>query len=283
MVNIKNPLGILGIIGGLMLSASLSYADPITINLAPYFIPTAYSDKVVKLDTTIFGGYGFFGLGSYSLELGYDQILGTLSRGSVQQNYLGIVTYYLPTMKFKAGLVAIRPTGGDGNGTVGILGAQYDQYDAYGYYKLWSLGADVFYSRYTDSTNTTAYQGSPYLKYYLSPPFLPGWCEATGRVNGILTSSRQTLINEEVGMDYHLGPLTLGAEYTIGEARYGVYKGGFVVFNSSDKLQDGYTLSAAYALGQLSFSSSYQVQNLTPIDAPKSSYTKISALVTYHF
>lgn len=276
--------GSLSLIAGILvvMSRAQLVANPIDTTIATYYIPSTYTDAS-KTNTTVEGAYGYFGLGTSSLECGYDQILSTQSKGSVQQNYLGIYTYYLPTMKFRLGYVGIRPNGGDGNGDVAILGAGYDQYNEYGY-KSWTAGSDAFVSVYSGSSKLTVAQLSPFATYYMASGWGVGWFELTGKVNGVFISDNRNMYSEEAVLKYNFDPFMLSATYYLGESTYGAFNGGFVVFNTNDKLQTGYALSGSYALGPMSLILNYQFQNMIASGETRvSSLTKVGGLLTYHF
>ncbi len=261
----------------------LIYADPLDVTVATYYIPSTYTDTVFKTNTTVMGGYGYFGLGTSALELGYDQVLGTLSHGSVQQNYLGIYSYYLPGIQLKAGFVGVRPNGGNGNGDVFLLGGSYDQYNEFGY-KAWSAGSELFASMYTGTSAITVYQVSPGGHYFMASPWTTGWFDFSGKVTGIFTSDNRSLFSEELGVKYNWDAYSVGATYYLGETTYGIYNGGFVVFNTADKLLSGYALSGKYVLGSFSFTANYQSQNMLASGATQTTVlSKMGGLVTYHF
>ena len=272
-----------GIVVFVFVLGTMCYADPLDITVAAYYIPSTYTDTIFKTNTTVEGGYGYFGFGTSAIECGYDQVLSTQTKGSVQQNYLGLYTYFMPTMQFKGGFVAIRPNGGDGNGDVYVLGGAYDQYNEYGY-KAWSAGADAFVSMYTGTSKLTVYQASPGAHYYMASPWNVGWFDVSGKVNGIFISDNRTLFSEELAIKYNWDAYSVGATYYLGETTYGIYNGGFVVFNTNDKLLTGYALSGKYSVGPLSFTANYQVQNMIASGATSTtSFTKIGGLMTYHF
>ena len=86
-----------GIIAASLLLTKIMIASPIDIYTAGYYIPTSYSDPI-KTNTTVIGGYGYFGVDSQTLEVGYDNVLGTESQESVQQNFLLMYGFGLPSI-----------------------------------------------------------------------------------------------------------------------------------------------------------------------------------------
>ena len=269
---------------GLCLISLLASSAMAATSLLGYSVPIDYT-STGKTDTTVLGGYGYFGYNSESVEIEYDRVTETDGGGLYQQDFVGIYTYYgLPYTRLKAGIHYVQSAGEGVDGSVYIAGAAFDQLNLYGYRSA-TLGMDLYGSTYTDSTNVI--QVSPYITSYFQPVWPFGYYDLTTKVNIITISgvTSETLKGVETALSYNFYPWKLTAKAWFGESKYGVYSGGNVVYNTADFLKEGYGVSATYSFSPaLSLNLGYQVQYLQVAgESDVSRVSKLQYMLGYNF
>jgi|GEM_PF-2697256 len=261
------------------LSSSL-YAS--SVSLIGYAIPVS---SPVKPASTITGIYSYIGFSPYSIELELDNTASSAA-GKNQQNTLLIFTdNRSPYTHWRIGTNQVQPENGSKGGTY-FLGVKFDQRDYY-YTLNAEISSNFYVGLYTlaSGEKLTVYQVSPEITNYFYSAFLPGQIAVTTK--GSFQSLSQNLGNGtvqafgEFSVSNGFGPLYLTAKSFFGSSQYGVYENGYVVYNSADKFQDGYSLAVRYALTPASsITAGYQVFNFTPDGSTsKSTISRLSIMV----
>jgi len=269
---------------GLCLTSFLALPTMAATSLLGYSVPIDYT-STGKTDTTVIGGYGYFGYNAESVEIEYDRVTETNGGALYQQDFVGIYTNYgLPYTRLKAGMHYVQSAGEGVDGSVYIAGAAFDQVTLYGYRSA-TLGLDLYASTYTDSTNVI--QVSPYITSYFQPVWPFGYYDLTTKLNIIAISGAtpETLKGVETELSYNFYPWKLSAKAWFGESKYGVYSGGNVVYNTADLLREGYGAFATYSFSPaLSIKLGYQVQNLQVAgESAISQVSKLQYMLGYNF
>jgi len=251
---------------------------PVNVNLIEYYVPTDYQ-STSKTDTTVIGTYGYIGYHNHSLELEYDQVSAAQTNTSVQNNSIGIYTYYgIPYNRLKLGVQHMD--GVSNPGDMYMIGAANDCVSYYGY-KLWTTALDAYVTKYD---TVTPIQLSPSLTMYLNRGAL---ISVTTKLNAqyIEESSPKTYATIQTSILCAWKSLTLSTEFTAGESKYGVFNGGFVVFNTADVLKNSVALSATYyATKSLSFTVSREYHELVVSGEDETTdFSKQSFMIGYHF
>jgi hypothetical protein len=280
----KTMLSIL-FLGGRFGATVLCASQPVDVSVATYYVPVEY-DSTAKTDTTAIGAYSYWGYKQHSLELEFDQVSSTVGNVSIQQNTIGLYTYYgLPYTRLKAGCQHIETPTNTGStktygGNVIILGAARDQVNYYGY-KIWTSGIDAFVSDYD---GFTPIQIAPYFTtYFKAGPQM----SLTGKLNTqYLSQNSPTVLNTlEASLQCYWSAFTLTAQATAGQSKFGVFNGGFLAYNTADVVQDGLSLSGTYyATSKLSFTASKEMHRLIVSgESDPTLFSKLSVMANYHF
>jgi hypothetical protein len=249
-----------------------------------YYVPINYSSNS-KTDTTVLGGYAYFGDQSHGLELEFDSVSGMLTQQLTQQDVIGIYTYKgLPYSQLRIGFHHINGVEAQTQGNTYIFGGKFDQVDYYGRMYC-TLGTDIYTSFYSD--HRTVVQLSPYITAYFQPVWPYGYYDVTTRLNIIANSNGTTeyLKGIETVANYNLYPWSLGVQVWVGESKFGAFSGGNIVYNTADTLKEGVAISAAYSFSPaLSVRLAYQLQSLQAVgDTTASDVSKIQYMVGYNF
>jgi hypothetical protein len=272
------------VVSGLCLASFLSLPTMAATSLLGYSIPIDYASES-KADTTVIGGYGYFGYNNESVEIEYDRVSRADNGDLYQQDYLGIYTYYgLPYTRLKAGLHYVQSSDLGIDGAVYIAGASFDQVSLYGY-KSATVGLDLYSSNYTDDTKV--FQVTPYMTSYFQPAWPFGYYDVTTKLNivSISGTNPETFKGVETALTYQLYPLAFSVKAWFGESKYGVFSGGHVVYNTSDLLKDGYGVSATYSFfPALSMTVGYQLNHLQVAgDSDMTTVSKVTYMLGYNF
>lgn len=269
---------------GLFLTCVFLSAEISAASFLGYSVPINYTSES-KADTTVLGGYGYFGYNVQSVEIEYDRVSRADNGDLYQQDYVGIYTYYgVPYTRLKAGFHYVQSADAGVDGTVYIAGAAFDQVSLYGY-KSATVGLDLYSSNYTDDTKVL--QFSPYMTSYFQPAWPFGYYDFTTKLNFISISgtSSESLNGIETALNYNLYPWKLSAKAWFGHARYGMFSGGNVLYNTADLLRDGYSLSATYSFSPaLTLTLGYQFQYLQADgDTSITEVSKVQYMLGYDF
>ena len=236
----------------IMIFASIVGAQSVTI--MPYYLPINYKDSGVRENSSLTGVYGAFQSdlnNKFELALDYSDLNYIYNFKIKQYDFTFAYTNEsIPEWQFRAGghyIISDDALTDQGF----VLFAGVGKYR----FRSWDANVDVYYSNYDSYTPSfNAIQFSP--SFGLTFPF--------DRTQGIYfnSSANYIMLSKEILSDkknyfslretltYYNNKFSISAYALFGEQKFAVRQKGFLVYNVSDLMKNGYGASITYSFNR---------------------------------
>ncbi|RJP59448.1 MAG: hypothetical protein C4543_06615 [Ignavibacteriales bacterium] len=225
-----------------------------SVTIMPYHLPIIYKDSGVRENSSLTGVYGAFQSDlNNKFELAFDYSdLNYISNFKIKQYdfTFAYTNESIPEWKFRAGGHYIISDDA-------LTDQAYILFAGVGKYRFrsWDTSIDVYYSNYSD-----------YLPSFGAIQFSPGFgltfpFDKTQGIyiyssadyimlNKSILSTKRNYFSLQETLTYYNNRFSISAYALFGEQKFAVRQKGFLVYNVSDLMKNGYGISVTYSFTQ---------------------------------